>query len=110
MKVLRAVNTLEELERLLEDVGSLLPLSVAAISLGVHGSRIYQLAEAGRLRIFAVFGAYQTPLADVKDRIAAKAAGRLKASRPVLVPKARPRKARDARLVGEGFQTVESEP
>jgi hypothetical protein len=72
MKTLRAVNTLPELERLLQDVGSLVPLSVAAISLGVHNSRVYQLGESGRLRIFAVFGTYQTPLADVKNRINSK--------------------------------------
>lgn len=90
MKILRAVNTLPELERLLQDVGSLVPLPVAAISLGVHGSRIYQLAAAGRLRIFAVFGSYQTPLTDVKDRIERRALGQLRRSRPVRASKPSP--------------------
>lgn len=94
MKTLRAVNTLPELERLLQDVGSLVPLSVAAISLGVHNSRVYQLGETGRLRLFAVFGVYQVPLADVKERIERKARGELTAARPVAVSKARRRRDR----------------
>lgn len=69
MKTVQAVNTLEEFEHLVAQVGSLVPMSVARGALGVTSSRIYRLGEVGRLRVFAVFGVYQVPLSDIKKRV-----------------------------------------
>lgn len=77
MKTLRAVNSLSEFEELVDEVGSLVPLSVASVFLGLHVSRAYQLAESGRIRVFGVMGVYQTPIEDIKRRLESQRSGRV---------------------------------
>lgn len=75
-----AWDALEDFRALTRRHGGLVPPGAAAVLLGVHRSRVYQLIEAGRLEVVA-YGVHQYVAADSLERWA-------KAEHPV----GRPRK------------------
>jgi hypothetical protein len=68
MKTVAVANTWDEAAAILEAVGPLVTLHVAAAGLGVGYTRVYALCAEGKLRCYSICGVYHTPYLDVAFR------------------------------------------